>query len=97
MPRSASLPAQLVITALLATVVAFAIPVFVDRQEYTRAVTNYVKNPSPENDALLRVEGAKSRRISFTTHLEASGVLFILMNAGWFLVCRWPRKSIKGG
>ena len=73
MTRFSSLPAQLGITAVLATVLSFATPVFVDRQEFTKAVVNYSKNPSADNDAILRIESAKNQRISLTTHIEASG------------------------
>jgi len=91
----ARLPAQLVITAVLATSLSFAIPVFVDRHEYAKAVSNYVKNPSSDNDAILRVERAKNQRIVLRTHVADAGVLFVLMNAVWFLVVRWSARSSK--
>jgi len=84
-----------VITAVLATSLSFAIPVFVDRHEYAKAVSNYVKNPSSENDAILRVERAKNQRIVLRTHIEAAGVIFVLMNAGYFVTRRWPGESSK--
>jgi hypothetical protein len=90
MRRIARLLAQLVITAVLATALAFLPPVFVHRHEYAKAVTDYVKNPSPENDAILRVERAKNQRIKLRTHVEAAGVLFVLVNAGCFVARRWP-------
>ena len=86
---------QLLITAVLATALAFAPPVFVHRKEYTKAVRDYVENPNSENDAMLRVERAKNQRIALKTHIEAAGVLFVLMNAGWFVAGRWPGVSSK--
>jgi hypothetical protein len=91
MRRIGRLPAQLVITAVLATALAFAIPVFIHRNEYTKAVVDYVKNPNSENAAILRGERAKNRQIALTTHIEAAVVLFVLMNAGCFAARRWPR------
>jgi hypothetical protein len=80
--------AQFAITAVLATALSFALPVFVDRHEFTTAVSNYVKNPSPDNKAILRVAKAKNQRVALVTHLATAGILFILMNAGWYLVRR---------
>jgi hypothetical protein len=88
MTRTARIAAQFAITAVLATALSFAVPVFVDRHEFTTAVSNYVKNPSPNNEAILRVAKAKNQRVALVTHLVAAGVLFILMNAGWYLVRR---------
>ena len=95
MRRIGRLPAQLLMTVVLATAVAFAIPVFVDRREYTKAVVDYVKNPNPENDATLRAERAKNQRVVLRTDLVAAGVLFVLMNAGYFVARRWPGESSK--
>ena len=67
-PQSLRLPARLLITTVLATALAFAIPVFVDRHEYTKAVVDYVKNPNSENDATLRVETAKNQRTAESAH-----------------------------
>jgi len=78
MRRLGRLPAQLLITTVLSTALAFAIPVFVDRHEYAKAVVDYVKNPNPENDATLRAERAKNQRLVLRTDLVAAGVLFIL-------------------
>jgi hypothetical protein len=80
---------QLGITAVLATVLSFVVPVFVDRHEYAKAVVDYVKNPNSENDAVLKAERAKNQRIALEAHIVAAGVLFVLMNAGCFLVGRF--------
>ena len=88
MRRIVSLPMQLAITAVLATVLSFVVPVFVDRHEYAKAVVDHVKNPNPENDAVLKVERAKNQRFALETQVVAAGVLFVLMNAGCFLVGR---------
>ena len=86
------LPIQIGIITALAVVLSFAIPVSVDRRAYTRAVVNYVNNPSAENEAILSDERAQNQRIARTTHLEAAGTLVVLMNTGWFLIRKWPRK-----
>jgi hypothetical protein len=89
MRRNARLPMQLGITAVLATVLSFVVPVFVDRHEYAKAVVDFVKNPNSENDAVLKAERVKNQRMALETHLVAAGVLFVLMNAGCFLVRRF--------
>ena len=89
MTRIARLPMQLGITAVLATVLSFVVPVFVDRHEYAKAVVDYVKNPNSENDAVLKAERVKNQRMALETHFVAAGVLFVLMNAGCFLVRRF--------
>jgi hypothetical protein len=89
MRRIARLPMQLGITAVLATVLSFVVPVFVDRHEYAKAVVDYVKNPSSANDAVLKVERAKNQRLALETHIVAAGVLFVLMNAACFLKGRF--------
>jgi hypothetical protein len=73
-------------TAVLAAVLSFVVPVFVDRHEYARAVVDYVKNPNSENNAIRRLERTKNQRIALRTPIVAAGVLFVLMNAGCFLV-----------
>jgi ABC-type spermidine/putrescine transport system permease subunit I len=97
MRRIGRLPIQLVITAVLATALAFVTPVFVHRNEYSKAVVDYAKNPNSENDANLRVESAKNQRVILRTHIVAAGVLFVLMNAGYFVARRWPRESKAPG
>jgi len=47
MRRSGRLTAQVGITAVLATVLSFVVPVFVDRNDYAKAVMDNVKNPDP--------------------------------------------------
>src|SRR2546421_12569120 len=95
MKRIGSFPAQLLITALLSTALAFAIPGFVDRHEYGKAVVDHVKNPNSENDATLKAERAKNQRLALRTNLVVAGVLFVGMNAGCFVARRWPRESSK--
>ena len=89
MRRIARLPMQLGITAVLATVLSFATPVFVHRNEYTYAVVNYTKNASPENEAILKAESTKNHQAVLRTHIWGAGFLFVLMNAGCFLVGRF--------
>ena len=89
MRRIGRLPLQLGITAVLATVLSFVVPVFVDRHDYAKAVVDYFKNPNSENDAVLKAERAKNRRVALETNIVAAGVLFVLINAGCFLVGRF--------
>jgi hypothetical protein len=89
------LTAQLGITLALATAISFAIPVFVDRHDYARAVSNYAKNPSPDNDKILRLESATNQQAQLKTHMAATGLLFLGLNAVWFLVARGSGKSSK--
>jgi hypothetical protein len=89
------LTAQLGITLALATAISFAIPVFVDRHDYAIAVSNYAKNPSPDNDKILRLETATNQQAQLKTHMAATGLLFLGLNAVWFLVARGYGKSPK--
>ena len=80
--------AQFGITLVLATALLFALPVFVDRHEYARGVSNYVKNPSPDNDKILRLKSATNRQVELKIHLAVTGLLFLGLNAVSFLVAR---------
>ena len=88
MRRFARYATQFGITAILAAALSLALPVFVDRREYADAVLSYAQNPSPDNDAHLRIATAKNQRLTMISHMTAAGVLFILMNTGWSLVKR---------
>jgi hypothetical protein len=59
-----------------------------DRREYAEAVLSYAKNPSPDNDAHLRIATAKNQQLTMISRMTAAGVLFILINTGWWLVKR---------
>jgi len=95
MRRSGRLTAQVGITAVLATVLSFVVPVFVDRNDYAKAVMDNVKNPDSENDATLSIERAKTQRMALEIHVVAAGVLFVMMNAGLLLVKRWSDTGPK--
>lgn len=95
MTRIGRLTAQLGITVVLAITLSFALPVFVDRADYTRAVSNYAKNPSSDNDEILRVESAKNHRAVLRTHVATTGLLFLMLNAVCFFIGRWSGKSSK--
>ncbi|MGA8223522.1 MAG: hypothetical protein WB780_17875 [Candidatus Acidiferrales bacterium] len=95
MSRASSLAMQLVITAVLAAAISFAIPVLVDRHDYANAVENYSKDRTPANEAILKVEWAKNQQIALRTHLEAAGALFLLLNAGCFALRRWSALASK--
>lgn len=95
MGRIGRLSKQLAITAVLATALAFVIPVLVHRNQYAKAVVDYVKNPNSENAAALRVERGKNHMVALRTHIVAAGVFFVLINLGYFAARRWPGKSSK--
>ena len=78
---------------MLATVLSFATPVFVHRNEYTYAVVNYSKNASAENEAILKAESAKNHQVVLRTHIGGAGFVYVLINLGWFLVLKWSAKS----
>lgn len=84
---------QFVLTTLLAAILAFVTPVFVHRQAFDRAFMNYEKSPTAENEATLRAEKAINGREVLTTHLEAFGLVFALLNVGWTLFRRSTPKS----
>jgi hypothetical protein len=79
---------QLAITAVLATALSVAVPVFMDRREYAEAVLKYAKNPSPDNEANLRIATAKNQGLTMISRITVAGLLFVLMNTGWWLVKR---------
>jgi hypothetical protein len=83
---------RLVVTAALAALIAFLVPSFVDRRDFARAVTEYVKNPTPGNEAIMERERAENRRIALITQFEATGVLLVVINLGWFVVARLSAK-----
>ncbi len=60
-----------------AFVLAYLIP---ERQDYTRAVVAYARNPTQENEAGLRADRGVNERI----HLRHSAVLgFVLVGTGY--------------
>jgi len=85
--------ARIVILAALAVVLSFAIPVFVHRNAYNKAVLADINNPSAENNTILLKERAANQRVVRAARLEATGALFVLMSLGWFLIRKWPGKS----
>ena len=95
MTRIGRLTAQLGITVVLATALSFTIHVFADRRDYARAVSNYTKNPSPENDKVLRLESATNQQAQLKTHIAATGLLFLGLNTVWLLVARRSGESPK--
>jgi hypothetical protein len=100
MNRAKRLSIQLTTTAGLALLLFFGVPTIVDRRDYTAAVSQMLKNPSPENEAVLRREEAKNRHLAFVVNASAAGIIFLLMNAGWLLVTRlssiWRKETHSG-
>jgi hypothetical protein len=76
---------QFAITATLALVIAFCVPVFVHRGDYDARVLKWERNRTPENEGALKSEVRKNDWIALRTHLEAAGTLFLLLNTFWFL------------
>jgi hypothetical protein len=96
MTRLARSSTQLAITAVLAAALSFAVPIFLDRHEYAAAVINYTNNPSAENQASLRVASAKNQGLMTISHLAVAGILFVLMNTGWWFVKRRSHSKPSG-
>jgi hypothetical protein len=86
MERLRRLATQFALTAAISAVLSLTVPVFIDRNSYKTATDNFVKNPSPENEAIWRTEGAERQRILRTMRLESAGVLFVVLNASWLLL-----------
>jgi hypothetical protein len=83
---------QFGITAILSAFLAFAVPVFVDRDEYTKAFEKYLRDPSADNEANMRAEGAKNGLIELTIRSGALAITFVSMNAVCLLASRLHRK-----
>jgi hypothetical protein len=82
------MPTQLAITAVLAAILSFVVPVSVDRREYAKVVVANYTNPNSANEAALKLERSKNQRIALGIHIVVAGVLFVLMNAGCLAVRR---------
>jgi hypothetical protein len=97
MTHRSRISVQIAITATLAALLAFSVPAFVDRREYTAAVRQTLKNPSPENDATLRCEAEKRTQLAFITKLSGTALLFLLLNTGWLIAVRlrFGRRKAK--
>ena len=83
---------RFLVTLAVAAGLAFRVPVFVDTREYASAVDNMSRNPTLENGAALARESMKYRRIALITHLAATGIVFILITAGWSLLAQRSAK-----
>ena len=87
---------QALVSAVLALLLSFLFPVFVNRRAFNSAVRKYVDNPSPSNRASMERERSENERVALETHIETAAVLFVLINLGWFLVARRSRKTSPG-
>jgi hypothetical protein len=88
MKNSRRLRIQLTVTAVLALVFAFGHPIFVHRQAYDRAVFNYAKNPSSENQAALQAESDISEHLRWALRAGSFAFFFAVFNGGWILLHR---------
>jgi len=86
---------QVVITAVLALVVAVCTPVFVHRHDFDVALSGWMKDQSTENTAVLKAEGRKSRWIAVKAQIGAGCVAFLLLNGVWFMVRRVTRSGMS--
>jgi hypothetical protein len=80
------LATQIAITAAISILAPLTVPIFADRNPYKAAVDNSVKNPSPENAAIVRTEGVENQRVLRRMRLEGAGVLFVFLNTGLLLI-----------
>jgi hypothetical protein len=78
----------LAVTAALAALIMFIVPLFIDRHDYTVAVDNYARNPTLNNRETVVQEYAKTRRLAAFIGLGTWGALFVVMNLGWLVVTR---------
>jgi hypothetical protein len=56
--------------------IAFSIPTFVHHRGFTKAVAEYAKNPSSENQRLLNIEQDKLRKDFIRTQFAVWAALF---------------------
>jgi len=77
---------QVVITAVLALVVAICTPLFVHRHDFDLALSRWMKDQSAENTLILKAEARKNRWIALKAQIGAGCVAFLLLNGGWFIV-----------
>lgn len=71
-----------------AFVLAYLIPEQIDRQDYTRAVVAYARNPTAENEATPRAQ----RRVNDRIHLIGSSVLGLILVAVGYGI--WSRQRL---
>lgn len=64
---------------------------FVDRRDYSHAVVDYVRNPTPENEARLQSERRKNE-IAKTWDAAAGASLVTAVVLGMFALYRFVRK-----
>jgi hypothetical protein len=79
---------QLAITAMLALVVAICMPVFVHRRDFDVAFSQWRKNQTAENSGRLNVQARKTQWVVLRVELAAGVIVFVALNAGWFLTRR---------
>jgi hypothetical protein len=79
---------QLAITAMLALVVAICTPVFVHRRDFDVAFSQWRKNQTAENSGRLNVQARKTQSVVLCVELAEGVIVFIALNAGWFLTQR---------
>lgn len=76
------------ITLIIAILIAWAIPPFVDRRDFVAAVNNYEKIPTLENEVALAREYDENRRTGLLIRLGVGSLVFVVLNVGWVLVTK---------
>lgn len=79
---------QRAITAMLALVVTICTPVFVYRRDFDVAFSQWRKNQTAANSGRLNVQARKSQWAVLRVELAGGVIVFIALNAGWFLTRR---------
>jgi hypothetical protein len=78
---------------VIAPLLAFSVPKFTDRREKASVVSAELEHPSPENEAALRREAAKTKSIALKFDLVVAGSLFVVLNATLSLVSPWRKPA----
>ena len=73
---------------MLALVVAICTPVFVHRRDFEVAFSQWRKNQTAENSGQLNVQARKTQWVVLRVELAAGVIVFVALNAGWFLTRR---------
>jgi len=68
-----------VLTSVCAFAVAYLVPEHIDRQQFSRTVMEYSRNPTPENAVALEAQRRENERIHLKdSAVIASGLLLIV-------------------
>jgi hypothetical protein len=71
---------------------AISIPVFVHRREFDIAGLRWTRNQNAENATALATERAINRGLEVRVEIAAGVVVFLVLNAGWFIRDHFRRQ-----